>query len=255
VKGREDPFNLRKLLRDAGKKRRTISSSSAMERMVRAGGTARVLTWLTRGPFAILSAHHLKKTPGQNIADDDALRAKVLEDGYGFYTAAGFYKGISEDSLLIPNLPLEKVLEYGRMFEPPQKEILWGQDGEYSFYEVASGEQAGGRRSVLEDFTILKELEVERLTKEKSDIGFTKVRRDTRPWTTDPRIKEWREKPKTSSYLVVTDPRYTNAMGNFEKVITGCHLSAHSLKYEDGRYSISLGMLMVVLPFPVEVPE
>jgi hypothetical protein len=92
TKGREDPFNLRKLLRDAGKKRRTISSSSAIRRMVRAGGTVRVFTWLTKGPFAILSAHHSDKTPGRNAADEDTLKTKVIEDGYGFYTAAGFYQ-------------------------------------------------------------------------------------------------------------------------------------------------------------------
>jgi hypothetical protein len=111
-------------------------------------------------------------------------------------------------------------------------------------------------RDVVEDFTILQQPEVQKLTEEKADIGFTKVRRDTRTWTTEPKIKEWREKPKTSSYLVVTDPRHTLAMGNFEEVVKGCRLSAaRCLEYDDGKYSIPVGMLMVALPFPMEVPE
>ena len=250
-----EPFNLNKFLKKVKRTPRGIHPVAVLKRFVEAGGTSRIFRWLTEGTFAIVSANHKEKTPGQNAKDEDSLKAKVLSDGYGFYTAAGFYEGVQEDSLFIPDLPLEKALEYGRMFDPPQREVVWGRDGQYAFHRMDG--TSSDSRSAADDFTILKEPEVKRIVEEEPDVGLTKVRRDPRTWTTDPRAKEWRERGNKRSYIAVSDPRSMSPMGNFAKVLKDASVSRNGdgLDYDNGKYGFSLGVILVALPFPVEEPE
>jgi len=253
-----DSFNLRKqrsLIRRAEREsaeiEKRVTPESTLKRLLTAGGTTRVFRWLTEGPFAIVSAGRPEKDAGQKVRDRSELKSRIVQDGYGFYPAQGFYKGVPENSFLVPGLPLEKALEYGRMFYPPQETVMWGKDGEYAFYAISDGEP-GPKRSVKEDFAILREPELREMTEKGKDVGVTKVRQDPRTWTMDPRIREWRaEGPKKGSrYVFVSDPRMINAMGNFEKTVEAVSVAKDKIRYLEGgsEFGMPLGVLLVVLP-------
>ena len=236
-----------------------IDRAVSLKRFVSAGGTARLFRWLTEGPFAILSAERTEKTPEQNAKDTEELKRAIIQDGFGFYPANGFYAGVPEDSIFVPEIPLDRAVQYGRMFKPIQETVLWGHGGTYAFYSCKDGKPTGSLREVAKDFTILNDMEAQRLVKEKEPIGFTEVKRDTRTWTTDPSIRDWREREKAkskeqpgeerklaSSYLIMSDPRKTNAMGNFQKVVRAVRIEGGDLYHSDGR--TSFGMLLAAMP-------
>ena len=234
-----------------------IDRAVSLKRFVSAGGTARLFQWLTEGPFAILSAERTEKTPEQNAKDTEELKRAIIQDGFGFYPANGFYVGVPEDSIFVPEIPLDRAVQYGRMFKPIQDTVLWGHGGTYAFYSCKDGKPTGSPRDVAKDFTILNDMEAQKLVREKEPIGFTKVKRNTRTWTTDPSIKEWREREKAkeqpgeaqrlaSHYLIMSDPRKINAMGNFQKVVRAVRIEGADLYHSDGR--TSFGMLLAALP-------
>jgi hypothetical protein len=235
-----------------------IDKLVSLRRFLTAGGTARLFQWLMKGPFAILSAEKGSKTTEQNEKDTEELKKAIIQDGFGFYPANGFYAGVPEDSIFVPEIPLERAVMYGRMFKPIQDTVLWGKDGAYAFYSCEDGGPTGQQRSVKKDFTILNSLEAQRLVEEKAEIGFTKVKRDTRPWTVDPSIGKWREKTKeqmpeaeerkmASRYLIMSDPRKINAMGNFQKVVKAVKVDGRNLCHSEGRSSFVL--LLAALPW------
>lgn len=238
-------------------------------RLFRAGGFSRIMSHLLDGIFAIVAAKKPEKTLKQNMDDYQALKARILQDGHGFYPATGWYKGIPEDSLFIPGLSLEGALEYGRLFDPPQDEVMWGQGGQYGFYRVESGKiSEKGIRNVKDDFTFLREGEMEKLKGE--EVGLTEVKRKPhRPFSTDPEIKKLREKwrdeqvqemqreqeakPVVARYLLITDPRYHLAMGNYEGIlkVASIDVSQNTIRFDEQREASIRGML-AILPWEEE---
>jgi len=240
-------------------KRGKRSAAPLLRRLITAGGISRIFRHLKEGPFAIVSAARPEKTPEQNARDFAELKRRIVEDGLGFYPADGFFEGLPEDSIFIPGASLEKAIEYGGMFDPPQYSVMWGDEGRYGFYGIEDGRyQFGG--DVGEDFTILKDEEVRKLIEEKSEIGFTEIGRGgQRPWTTDPSIKKWREKEKREELedeaeerkvaCVISDPRRHMAMGNYQGVYKFTGVDGKYVNFDDKRLkSDSIEALLAFIP-------
>ena len=217
-------------------------------RLVTAGGLGRLVDFMMspNQNFAILSAKRPEKSPEQNKADHEALKRRILEDGHGFYPADGFYKGVQEPSLFVPDVSLEEALSYGAMFEPKQESILYGGGGMYGFYAVDNGMFLGDvdaedkpiLSDVRKDFTILKEEEMDRLIKEKAQVGFTKVLRpkfEKRPFTTDPSMREIREEWKKETQPVPV--KKDTIAGRDCVIITGQYALGH-MCHINGTYKV-----------------
>jgi hypothetical protein len=231
---------------------------SSLKRLVQAGGMARIFEHLLVGQFAIVSASRKNKTDAENVQNTTSLKSMIVSDGLGFYPADGFYSGLSEDSLFIPNATLEKAIAYGRRFE--QDEVVYGKDGEYNFFSCSNGKKLYGG-IVGADFTILKDEEVKALIDEKSEIGFTDIRRrKQRPWTTDPRIRDWRKEREDKDLevpevkvCVISDPIRHMSMGNYHGVYNVAKIDGDWVDFDDERlHAASLSGLMAFFPMEDE---
>lgn len=246
-----------------------------------AGGTAKVFQWLAEGPFAILSASRSERTPEENRQATFELKERLIADGKGFYPADGFYVGreiVSEDSVFVPGVTLAEALEYGKMFDPPQWEVIWGDKGKWAFYRVEDG-KSGPIGDIKNDFTILSDREISKLETEGDKgggVGFTStLRSNVLPFTLDPAMKKKREewsrekaedipsiapysedREKTASsgrkYVLVSDPRYHAPMGNFS-LTASCVVKGKDVEFSGYFYgprvgTTRIGTLLAMLP-------
>jgi hypothetical protein len=217
-----------------------------------AGGMSRLWHWLTEGRFGILSAERPEYTPKENKERTRELKKLLVDAGYGFYPAEGFWAGIPEASMFVPLIDKAQLLDFGAKYD--QEAIIFGESGEsgvYSCQESNFGKSMyGDPINVKDNFAILSPEEKDKLEEEKAEVGFTRVKKDRDTFTLDPEIKEWRENRREGSsmnFLVISERAYSRPpMGGFNKVVTASSVEDDTLNYLGG--SINLDAIMAVLP-------
>lgn len=85
-------------------------------------GMARIYKHISQGPFAILSA-----CKGADPEVDAKNMAELMASGSGFLPTAGVFKGIPEDSMLLPGASKEQALALGKKYN--QEMVIWGDEG------------------------------------------------------------------------------------------------------------------------------
>lgn len=225
------------------------NSSVILKRLKMAGGMSRIYNWLTNNQFGIISAIREERTSEENIEKTKDLKKDLVEMGYGYYPADGFYAGVPEKSFFVPKISLDELIELGNKYD--QYSILHGDNGEYGFYVCSTGALEFPQRQVAEDFTILQQEEMEEMIRDQSPVGFTSLKKEPkRPFTLDPSIEEWRAAISGMSMIIVSDATKHSPMGNFQKVVKANKLDGYILSSEEGNYNID--GLICVLPLSFE---
>jgi len=112
-----------------------------LKKVLIAAGLSRVYEHMAHGDFAIVSAERQGSNEQDNATRTADLKESVRDLGYGFMPAVGGWKGVSENSVFIPNAKKEDAVELGKKYQ--QEAVIYGVDGQYWLVDIKTGTETG----------------------------------------------------------------------------------------------------------------
>ncbi|MCR4424134.1 MAG: DUF3293 domain-containing protein [candidate division WOR-3 bacterium] len=101
------------------------------------------------GRFGIVSAFR-DRPKKENLAAMAKLMDRVREMGYGYVPIKGYWDGVPERSLFIPDITKDDVAQLAKEFAPGA--YIWGDKGQWVCYDTSTDREIGQGRS----FDVLK---------------------------------------------------------------------------------------------------
>lgn len=116
---------------------------------------ARLSHQFKHGRFGVVSAFR-DRPKKENLDALVKLMNRVEEMGYGCVPIKGYWGGVEERSLFIPDITKDAVAQLAKEFAPGA--YIWGEQGRWFCYDTSTGREIGQGRSfdVLTIDTMLK---------------------------------------------------------------------------------------------------